>query len=667
MIEYSEEYNDYWQRPDRVGTSSFASPVPIAREILAVCGPGRLLDIGCGMGALVRALLDMGIDAQGVDVSSVVVGAANRLAPNRFLAASVLKLPFADQSFDTVISTDCLEHLAPQHAATALAEIRRICRRNVYLRIATGPDRDNHWHLTMENRAWWERQAFSVGFRKHPGYYRANRFEALEHDPYSVTIPLERISDRALVDQANHEAADTSMRQRDMLRQTGRESDADLIRYVFAASQITPNQTVAVLACGPGHGCALLLDSSSASRVIGIDTSAAAIGYASINFARKGIEFVEHGMASLPFLETGSVGTVVAFDLPEDTKDFAALIGEVTRVLRPEGRFVFAVSGRTGNPLVAGDGARIKLQGCGTLAVERVVAVCAGGQPEEQHGGRRLIEIDSDATTAGHADWWLSVATRDGLVGTEGGARAAEAAGTEVAALCLAARKMVGQGATNDSERRRLIESLAASLAQSPGDTTSIAYLVGRLHQRAGELDQACRFYLRAVESDELSIGAAATVDQVDASFRLGFVALGRGDHDAARDAWTRGMACAQRGLGTAALFEATDDGSSPRTSPALQVADGARRCAAGLRLLPVASDKPGFTATRVAASLEDAFARIEEDSASRESPLRERLMQLHGELERVSRELTKTLGSYSWKVTAPLRLLADFIRGWMR
>lgn len=132
MLDYSDTWNVHWQRPDREGESSFEDPTPIARQILTTCGSGRILDIGCGMGELVRELLKQGTDAYGVDVSSVAAAHCNRYAPGRFFAGSILKLPFQDESFDTLISTDCLEHLAPEDVPLALREMRRVCRRNLF-------------------------------------------------------------------------------------------------------------------------------------------------------------------------------------------------------------------------------------------------------------------------------------------------------------------------------------------------------------------------------------------------------------------------------------------------------------------------------------------------------------------------------------------------------
>lgn len=199
MTNYAQTYDSYWRRPDRFGESSFDDPEPISRQIISLAGSGRVLDLGCGMGLLVCNLLAKGVDAYGMDVSEVAVAKANQFAPRHFFTGSLLALPFPDKSFDTLVSTDCLEHLAPDDVAIAFLEMYRVSRRNVFLRVATGPDRDGLWHLTIQGRVWWEDAAFRAGFRKHPAYYRINDFAALEHDGYTITIPLEKISEQALI------------------------------------------------------------------------------------------------------------------------------------------------------------------------------------------------------------------------------------------------------------------------------------------------------------------------------------------------------------------------------------------------------------------------------------------------------------------------------------
>ena len=73
----------------------------------------RLLDIACGRGDLVRIARDRGLEAQGVDLSSVALAAgryAHRLAEGQLVAGDGTNLPVASDSIDLVTSVGSLEH-----------------------------------------------------------------------------------------------------------------------------------------------------------------------------------------------------------------------------------------------------------------------------------------------------------------------------------------------------------------------------------------------------------------------------------------------------------------------------------------------------------------------------------------------------------------------------
>lgn len=81
--------------------------------------PGaRIVDVGCGTGAFVSALIAQGFDARGLDPFA----AARRLDPERFATAHADALPFADASLDAACAFDVLEHVDD---AAALAELHR--------------------------------------------------------------------------------------------------------------------------------------------------------------------------------------------------------------------------------------------------------------------------------------------------------------------------------------------------------------------------------------------------------------------------------------------------------------------------------------------------------------------------------------------------------------
>lgn len=68
----------------------------------------RVLDFGCGAGQVVEQLLKLGYDAHGCDI---VMSPSNCDASRlKQIEAAPYRLPFADQTFDVVISTTVLEH-----------------------------------------------------------------------------------------------------------------------------------------------------------------------------------------------------------------------------------------------------------------------------------------------------------------------------------------------------------------------------------------------------------------------------------------------------------------------------------------------------------------------------------------------------------------------------
>lgn len=86
--------------------------------ILSLIDPKRnskILDLGCGNGALVRLLVEKGFDAYGTDASIEGIKIAQESLPERFIIQDLAKdgLPkeFEPIPFNTVISTEVIEHL----------------------------------------------------------------------------------------------------------------------------------------------------------------------------------------------------------------------------------------------------------------------------------------------------------------------------------------------------------------------------------------------------------------------------------------------------------------------------------------------------------------------------------------------------------------------------
>jgi 2-polyprenyl-3-methyl-5-hydroxy-6-metoxy-1,4-benzoquinol methylase len=74
-----------------------------------------ILDLGCGNGYFVKFLLDQGFNAYGIDASAQGISIAQKTHPDRFfvqdLAEKKLPEPIRHLKFDTIISTEVIEHL----------------------------------------------------------------------------------------------------------------------------------------------------------------------------------------------------------------------------------------------------------------------------------------------------------------------------------------------------------------------------------------------------------------------------------------------------------------------------------------------------------------------------------------------------------------------------
>jgi len=104
---------------------------------------GRVLDAGCGGGGMPLSLAEHATEVVGIDPFPRFVDAGVRLARERgldrlhFLRADGMALPFADESFDLVLSHAVIEHVAD--APLYLRECRRVLKPGGHFFLSTAP------------------------------------------------------------------------------------------------------------------------------------------------------------------------------------------------------------------------------------------------------------------------------------------------------------------------------------------------------------------------------------------------------------------------------------------------------------------------------------------------------------------------------------------------
>lgn len=86
-----------------------------------------VLDLGCGEG-LLALLKRKNAKLTGVDVSADLLAVAGRNGYDTCVVSPLTSLPFADASFDYIVSLDVLGHIAFSEKDAVLAEIKRVLR-----------------------------------------------------------------------------------------------------------------------------------------------------------------------------------------------------------------------------------------------------------------------------------------------------------------------------------------------------------------------------------------------------------------------------------------------------------------------------------------------------------------------------------------------------------
>jgi ubiquinone/menaquinone biosynthesis C-methylase UbiE len=99
----------------------------IGQSIAQVAGPnGLVLELGIGTGRIAAPVADAGCRVVGIDVSAEMMRKAREKGVSRLARASLLELPFRDQSFDAVLVVHVLHHIADWRQA--LTEAMRVLR-----------------------------------------------------------------------------------------------------------------------------------------------------------------------------------------------------------------------------------------------------------------------------------------------------------------------------------------------------------------------------------------------------------------------------------------------------------------------------------------------------------------------------------------------------------
>ncbi len=151
--------------------------VPIAermRDFYGLAAGDLILDVGCAKGFLLHDLRAVipGVHVAGLDLSAYAVERAMDDVRPFVLVGSADALPFADKSFDLVVSINTVHNLERDRCLLAISEMERVSRRFRYLQVdsyRSEQERENfeRWQLTAVTHfdpAGWRRVFEQAGY-----------------------------------------------------------------------------------------------------------------------------------------------------------------------------------------------------------------------------------------------------------------------------------------------------------------------------------------------------------------------------------------------------------------------------------------------------------------------------------------------------------------------
>lgn len=138
--------------------SRFWQPViPTFAKHWDLTSSSSVLDVGCAKGFMLHDLKELipGITVRGLDISEYAIQNAMPSVRQDVIVANATKLPFADKSFDVVISINTVHNLDRKDCGQALQEIERVSRGKSFITVdAYRNDEEKErmyaWNLTAK-------------------------------------------------------------------------------------------------------------------------------------------------------------------------------------------------------------------------------------------------------------------------------------------------------------------------------------------------------------------------------------------------------------------------------------------------------------------------------------------------------------------------------------
>lgn len=108
----------------------------------------QFLDAGCGTGWVSAEAAARGAQVTSMDMGPELLKEVAKKAKTKTVVGSILEMPFADNSFDIVVSTEVIEHVT--EPLKAIQEMHRVLKPGGVVVITT-PNAFWHWAIRLSN------------------------------------------------------------------------------------------------------------------------------------------------------------------------------------------------------------------------------------------------------------------------------------------------------------------------------------------------------------------------------------------------------------------------------------------------------------------------------------------------------------------------------------
>jgi Domain of unknown function (DUF4214)/Methyltransferase domain len=130
-LEHAIVANGYYEKPG-VWVLDVDFDKRLVAEMLSAFAPSAGLELGCAAGAVLECLQDLGVEAEGVDISAMAIERASARVRSRIHHGDILSLDLP-KKYDLLFGLDVFEHLNPNRLDAYLARLAALTGQDAFL------------------------------------------------------------------------------------------------------------------------------------------------------------------------------------------------------------------------------------------------------------------------------------------------------------------------------------------------------------------------------------------------------------------------------------------------------------------------------------------------------------------------------------------------------